>query len=617
MTTKIKNILKIAGILFIGLLLGWMLFGGSDTPKELHDHTAEQEAGASWTCSMHPQIRQSEPGQCPLCGMDLIPVASDDAGADPNALQMSENAMKLANIQTMFVGTSAANKELRLNGKVQVDERKLYTQSTHIPGRIENLRINFTGENVSKGQTLATVYSPDLVTAQEELLQAYAIKNSQPELFAAAKQKLMNWKIGESTINRIISSGKLIQQFSITSDVSGIVIAKKVDLGDYVGRGMPIYEIADLSSLWVLFDVYESDMAWVKVGDKVSYTIQSIPGETFEGTISFVDPIINAKTRVATARVEIKNVGNKLKPEMFASGIIKNNLGKKGSQEIIIPKSAIMWTGERSVIYIKNNAGNKVNFTLREVTLGPSLGEAFVIKSGLESGEEIVVNGTFTVDAASQLAGKPSMMNLEGGKAVTGHAGHGKKQASESAMENKEEDHSNHTQSQTGNSTDTKNADHTKMESRIAVSKDFQSQLNKVFVEYISLKNAFTNDNSKTAQENAVEVVNVLAKVDMKLLSNNEAHKHWMTISKEIAASATSITKTSDINVQRNHFIHLSAHLSKAIKLFGINKTVYEQFCPMANNDNGAFWLSLDEEIRNPYYGKAMLKCGSTEAIIK
>jgi Cu(I)/Ag(I) efflux system membrane fusion protein len=617
MTTKIKNILKIAGILFIGLLLGWMLFGGSDTPKELHDHTAEQEARASWTCSMHPQIRQSEPGQCPLCGMDLIPVASDDAGADPNALQMSENAMKLANIQTMFVGTSAANKELRLNGKVQVDERKLYTQSTHIPGRIENLRINFTGENVSKGQTLATVYSPDLVTAQEELLQAYAIKNSQPELFAAAKQKLMNWKIGESTINRIISSGKLIQQFSITSDVSGIVIAKKVDLGDYVGRGMPIYEIADLSSLWVLFDVYESDMAWVKVGDKVSYTIQSIPGETFEGTISFVDPIINAKTRVATARVEIKNVGNKLKPEMFASGIIKNNLGKKGSQEIIIPKSAIMWTGERSVIYIKNNAGNKVNFTLREVTLGPSLGEAFVIKSGLESGEEIVVNGTFTVDAASQLAGKPSMMNLEGGKAVTGHAGHGKKQASESAMENKEEDHTNHTQSQTGNSTDTKNADHTKMESRIAVSKDFQSQLNKVFVEYISLKNAFTNDNSKTAQENAVEVVNVLAKVDMKLLSNNEAHKHWMTISKEIAASATSITKTSDINVQRNHFIHLSAHLSKAIKLFGINKTVYEQFCPMANNDNGAFWLSLDEEIRNPYYGKAMLKCGSTEAIIK
>jgi Cu(I)/Ag(I) efflux system membrane fusion protein len=616
MTTKIKNTLKIVGILFIGLLLGWMLFGGSDTPKEVHDHTAEQEAGTSWTCSMHPQIRQSEPGQCPLCGMDLIPVASEDADADPNALQMSENAMKLANIQTMIVGTSKANKELRLNGKVQVDERKLYTQSTHIPGRIENLRINFTGENVSRGQTLAMVYSPDLVTAQEELLQAFAIKNSQPELFAAAKQKLMNWKIGESTINKIISSGKLIQQFSITADVSGIVTAKKVELGDYVGRGMPIYEIADLSSLWVLFDVYESDMAWVKVGDKVSYTIQSIPGETFEGTISFVDPIINAKTRVATARIEIKNVGNKLKPEMFASGIIKNNLGKKGSQEIVIPKSAIMWTGERSVIYIKNNAGNKVNFTLREVTLGPSLGEAFVIKSGLESGEEIVVNGTFTVDAASQLAGKPSMMNLEGGKAVTGHAGHGKTVASESSIENKEEDHSNHNQSQTGNSTDTKNADHTKMESRIAVSKDFQSQLNKVFVKYINLKNAFTNDNSKTAQEDAVEVVNVLAKVDMKLLTNNEAHNHWMTISKEIAASAIAISKTSDIEIQRGHFKHLSTHLSKALKLFGINQKVYEQFCPMADDNNGAYWLSLSETINNPYFGKKMSKCGDTKATI-
>ena len=135
-----------------------------------------------------------------------------------------------------------------------------------------------------------------MLTAQEELLQSYSIRNSQPELFEAAKQKLSNWKISESSIDKIISSGKLIQQFPITADVSGVVTAKKVDLGDYVNRGTPIYEIADLSALWVLFDVYESDMPWVKVGDKVSYTIQSLPGETFEGTISFVDPLINPQS---------------------------------------------------------------------------------------------------------------------------------------------------------------------------------------------------------------------------------------------------------------------------------------------------------------------------------
>lgn len=598
MTTKIKNILKIVGVLFIGLFLGWMLFGGSDTPKEVHDHTAEQGAETTWTCSMHPQIRQSEPGQCPLCGMDLIPVATNDVGADPNSLQMSENALKLANIQTMIVGTSSANKELRLNGKVQVDERKLYTQSTHIPGRIENLKINFTGENVSRGQTLAMVYSPELVTAQEELLQAYAIKNSQPELFDAAKQKLKNWKIGENTINKIISSGKLIQQFPITADVSGIVTAKKVDLGDYVNRGMPIYEIADLSSLWVLFDVYESDMAWVKVGDKVSYTIQSIPGETFEGTISFVDPLINAQTRVATARVEIKNVGNKLKPEMFASGIIKNKVSKTASQEIVIPKSAIMWTGERSIIYIKNSGGTGANFTLREVTLGPSLGDAFVIKSGLETGEEIVVNGTFTVDAASQLAGKPSMMNVDGGKAVTGHAGHGNTESTESSVMEKTEDLS-------------------KMNTRISVSKEFQQQLNTVFDKYLALKDALANDNATIAQKSASELLKLIGKVDMKLLTNKEAHTHWMTITKEISTSAEAISKNSDINIQRGHFKHLSAHFIKAVKLFGINKKVYEQFCPMADDNNGAFWLSLTETINNPYFGAKMLKCGTVEKIIE
>ncbi|SFS48631.1 efflux RND transporter periplasmic adaptor subunit [Lutibacter maritimus] len=592
MTTKIKNTLKIVGLLFIGILLGWILFGGNDAANNTHNHTAEQEA-TIWTCSMHPQIRKDEAGQCPLCGMDLIPMAKNDVETDPNALQMSENALKLANVQTMIVGTKEANKELRLNGKVQVDERKVYTQSSHIPGRIENLSINFTGESVYKGQTLAYIYSPDLVTAQEELLQSYAIKNSQPELFDAAKQKLKNWKIGEKTINTIISTSKTIQQFPITADVSGIITAKKVELGDYVNRGMPIYEIADLSSLWVLFDVYESDMAWVKVGDKVSYTVQSIPGKTFEGTISFIDPIINAQTRVATARVEVKNDKNNLKPEMFVTGILKNNLSTNNSKELIIPKSAILWTGERSVIYVKNKTENAINFTLREVTLGASLGNAYIIKSGLETGEEIVVNGTFTVDAASQLAGKPSMMNLEGGKAAT--------------------DHSNHNNTATiNNSTDSQ----TNMETTMVVSKQFQQQLNNVFEIYLNLKDALVADNGNKAKTAAQNLLKQLSKVNMKLLTNNEAHTQWMVIHTKIKTLTTYVSETYDIEIQRDHFKDISTQLIKAIKLFGINKMVYEQFCPMANDDHGAYWLSTSAAINNPYFGSKMLKCGSTTTII-
>ncbi|MBI9039940.1 efflux RND transporter periplasmic adaptor subunit [Lutibacter sp.] len=594
MTTNTKNILKATGILLIGLLLGWILFGGNNTSEEIHDHSAEQAENTIWTCSMHPQIKQSEAGKCPLCGMDLIPL--ENQSTDMNSIEMTENAMKLANIQTMVVGTKNTNKEIRLNGKVQIDERKLYAQTTHIPGRIEQLTINFTGDKVNRGQTLAMVYSPELVTAQEELLQANAIKSAQPDLFAAAKQKLRNWKISDNTISKIVSSGKAIQKFPITADVSGIVTAKKVALGDYVNRGMPLYEIADLTSVWILFDVYESDMIWVKVGDKVSYTLQSFPGETFEGTISFIDPMIHAQTRVATARVEVKNVGNKLKPEMFASGIIKDHLSKTASQEIVIPKSAIMWTGERSIVYIKNK--NSTIFTLREVTLGTSLGDSYSIKDGLENGEEIVVNGTFTVDAASQLAGKPSMMNTDGGKAMTGHIGHNNTESTESSAMEKEEGHS-------------------KMNARISVSKEFQQQLNTVFDTYLAVKEALVNDNATKAQKLASELLKLISKVDMNLLTTKEAHTHWMAITKEISNSSKIISSTSEIETQRIGFINLSKSISKSVEIFGINKKVYQQFCPMANSDKGAIWLSSNEKIMNPYFGASMLSCGTVQKIIE
>ncbi|MDP2060329.1 MAG: efflux RND transporter periplasmic adaptor subunit, partial [Flavobacteriaceae bacterium] len=285
MKDLIKNKYVLLGItLFIGLLIGWLIKPSKPEPEKA---VYQSEIGSSnhqlnessnhqiWTCSMHPQIRMNEPGQCPICGMDLIPASGGgDSDANPMALEMTENAMKLANIQTTVVGSErlSGTREIRLNGKVQADERKVYVQSSHIPGRIEQLNVNFTGEPVSRGKVLAMVYSPELVTAQQELLQANKIKATQPELFNAAKNKLINWKISEAQINRILENGKPIDRFPILSDVNGIAVEKKVNLGDYVQRGTPVYEIADLSSVWVQFEVYESDLPWVKVGDKVSYT---------------------------------------------------------------------------------------------------------------------------------------------------------------------------------------------------------------------------------------------------------------------------------------------------------------------------------------------------------
>ena len=245
--------------------------------------------------------------------------------------------------------------------------------------------VNFTGEYIKQGQIIAYIYSPDLVTAQEELFEARKVADTQPQFFNAAKEKLKNWKLSDNQIAQILQSGTVKEELPIHADVSGYVTEKMVNLGDYVNKGKALYQIANLNSVWVLFDIYESDMPWVRKGDEVVFTIPSLPGENFKGRISYIDPVINPMTRVAKARIEIGNTGLRLKPEMFASGTVKAKQ-PIASEAITIPKSAVMWTGERSVVYIKNTTSNGVNFVLRDVTLGPSLGNGFIVKEGLQEG---------------------------------------------------------------------------------------------------------------------------------------------------------------------------------------------------------------------------------------
>jgi len=417
-----KNIAITAGTLLFGILLGWLIFGGSpDAEHAGHDHdTAVAADETIWTCSMHPQIRRQEPGDCPICNMELIPL--EEEGGDAGAVQvsMSPTAMQLANIQTRIVGMGKPVKQVRLNGKVQEDERLVFSQSSHIPGRIESLEVNFTGQYVTSGTPLAQVYSPELVTAQNELLQAQAFRESRPQLYEAARQKLKNWKLTDAQIDAIADAGETQQTFPVLAGTSGYVTEKMVNVGDYVNRGQTIYQIANLNRVWVLFDVYESDLAWIDKGDEITFTVSSMPGKAFEGTISYIDPVINPQTRVAKARVVVNNSEKGLKPEMFVSGVVEASLPEWGDA-LIVPKSAIMWTGTRSIAYVKKTNDKGVAFEMREVVLGPALGDGYVVESGLNAGDEIAVNGTFSIDAAAQLAGKPSMMNLAGGATENVH----------------------------------------------------------------------------------------------------------------------------------------------------------------------------------------------------
>ncbi len=595
MTKETKKIIRIAvTTLFVGLLLGWFFFGGSknDTVSE-HQHDSEMVGETIWTCSMHPQIRQNEPGDCPICGMELIPLESDDSTElDPMAISMSPTAMQIANVSTEIVGKAKPVKSVRLNGKVEADERSVYSQSSHIPGRIEKLMVNFTGEYVNKGQVIASIYSPDLVNAQEELFEARKIVETEPLLFNSAKEKLKNWKLTDNQIAQILESGIVKEELPILADISGYVTEKKVNLGDYIMKGMAIYEIANLNSVWILFDVYESDMAWVKKGDVVNFTVQSLPGESFKSKISYIDPVIDPMTRVAKARVEINNSGLKLKPEMFVSGTVEAELPIK-SDAIIVPKTAVMWTGQRSVVYIKNTTAKGVNFMMRDVTLGPALGDGFVVNEGLQEGEEIAINGTFSIDAAAQLAGKPSMMNPEGGPAMTGH-NHGG-----GAMP---------TTNETSKNTVAK---------QVSVSQNAKDALKPLFTEYLVMKDALTNDNLENAKKAGSNILKTVDGLNMALFTG-ESHNVWMGLSSDLKNTLQHVQHFKTLEEIRKAFQQVSNTMIGLETSFNTNdEALYVMHCPMANNNKGADWLSISKEVKNPYYGQSMLTCGEITKEIK
>lgn len=590
-----KKYLIYIAILVIGVLVGKFILSNPTSNEGLQENKESTVTNQMWTCSMHPQIMQPEAGDCPICGMDLIPAEAGADGLSADEFKLTKNALALANIQTTVIGASDAEENNTiLSGKIHENEENNAVQVSYFSGRIEKLNISFTGEKVRKGQLLATIYAPELVAAQQELLTSADLKESQPELYRAVRNKLKLWKLSEKQINQIEASGKVKEYFPIYATVAGTVTKMLAAEGDYLKQGQPLFKIANLNSVWALFDAYEKQIASFKIGQEIEINTNAYPNTPFMAKISFIDPVLNTKTRTVKVRAVLDNKSEVFKPGMFVNGIVE---GVEGITKylITIPATAVLWTGKRSVVYVKTNPKEAV-FKMREVTLGESIGEnSYQIIEGLKNGEEIVTNGTFTVDAAAQLQGKKSMMNTSGGEVMTGHEGHlGMEKNTSKGAEA-----------------------HELMSERVKVNKTYQKQLKIVFDSYIKLKNELVLSQPEVSKQAAKSLAENLAKVDMKLLNNKEVHNHWMLLDKEISTSAKNIANTVDIKEQRTHFKHLSSHFINAVQVFGIAQTVYKQFCPMAENDTGGYWLSTEEEIRNPYFGDMMLKCGEVKDTIK
>jgi len=477
--------LKIAAIILIAFFVGYIVRGWTVSSQLDIEHTqAPHDKQQVWTCSMHPQIRQPKPGKCPICLMDLVPVESSGQ-AGPREISFSEDALKLMEIQATPVERKFVEAQIRMVGKLSYDETRLKHITAWVPGRIDRLYVDFTGTQVIKGDHMVYLYSPELISAQAEFLQATKavkkiktgsselIKRSTLATLEAAKEKLILLGLTQQQIEEIEASGVPADHMTIYAPIGGIVLSKHVNEGAYVQTGTKIYTIADLSQLWVQLDAYESDMMWVRYGQAVEFTTEAYPGEVFKGRITFISPTVDPKTRTIKLRVNVDNKEGKLKPHMFVRAVVRSKVAGSGmvmdvslagkwicpmhpsvvkenqgncdicgmdlvtteslgyvkadlpsQAPLVIPATAPLITGKRAVVYVRRPDVDKPTFEGREVVLGPRAGDHYIVESGLVEGEIVVTNGNFKIDSALQIQAKPSMMNPEGEKAPMGSHDH-------------------------------------------------------------------------------------------------------------------------------------------------------------------------------------------------
>lgn len=580
--------------LLVGLAIGWVTKPTNNTTTELtHDHSQMSDENGSmseeiWTCSMHPQIRQNEPGICPICEMDLIPLDNSMDNDDPTILRMSKEAAKLAQIETFIVGGNSAvngpevqqaNPSIKVDGTIELDERTIKSQTAHLSGRIETMAVTFEGQYISKGQKIASIYSTELLAASQELLTAAQYDDKVEGLKDAAIQKLKNWKITDNQIQQILSSGKTMETINIYSDHAGYIINRKLSQGDYVKQGQSMYSLGSTSRLWLIFNVFESDLARVKKGNNIVFTTPSVPNKEFKARITYIEPLLNSTSRTAIVRAEINNSNNQLKPGMLLNGMIAANPTRAATGEtgpLTIPNSAILWTGDRSVVYVQVPDSEVPSYEFREVEISNRSEDFSTIKSGVNVGDEIVTQGAFVIDAAAQLNNSYSMMNREVKV---------KKEESAGIVPSYAEE----------------------------VSTVFMEQLDQTLVKYIEIKNALVDTDSNAAMAVTDSFLESIEGVDMTLLKG-DAHMYWMEQSKALKTHGEKIKNATDVEAQRNQFDYLSQAMINSVRAFGTNgKTYYVQYCPMAKDNQGADWISTEAQIKNPYFGDKMMKCGSVK----
>ena len=392
-----------------------------------------EEGQQLYTCSMHPNVVQEGPGDCPICGMDLVPMkrapSAEGAGAAGMTVTVDPVVVQNMGVRKEMVQRRNLSREIRALGRVTFDETRLAHIHTKVDGYIERAYVQATGTRVEAGEPLVEIYSPEMVATQEEYLQAYrnvsqagVISQGSKDLLASARRRLEFWDISARQISQLEQTGEVSKTLTLNSPFSGVVVLTEAIEGMRVQPGMHLYRIADLSEVWVEADIYEYELPWLKEGQPVSMDLSYSPGVQYNGSVEYIYPYLESKTRTVKVRSVFDNNDGMLKPGMYANLNIESQIEENA---VAIPEEAVIFSGERAIAFIALGEGR---FEPRDLQLGALSGDGYyAVQGGIHEGEEIVTSGQFLLDSESKLQEALQKMlsrNRSGEEAAASMQGH-------------------------------------------------------------------------------------------------------------------------------------------------------------------------------------------------
>lgn len=625
---KVTLILMFLACIVAGYFLHWAL-SPAVKPQPTTKSAGAGEQTQLYICPMnyshHAYFSSTDPDEkCGRCGMPLVVASKGQMdNRDPSRTTLSPQAAALLDVQTSPVLRKFPQAEVRMIGKIDFDETKLAYITAWTPGRLDRLFVDYTGVPVRKGDHMVELYSPELLSAQEELLAGLRavrelkdsdvaiVRKSTLDMVKAAREKLRLWGLRPAQIAEIEKSGKATNHITIHSPTGGIVINKNARQGMYVKTGDRIYTIADLTGVWVNLRAYESDLMWLRYGQKVEFASVAYPGEKFSGTISFIDPVLDSRTRTVKVRVNASNADGRLKPGMFvkasvhtkiAAGgkvmdaalagkwicpmhpsVIKDAAGKcdicemdivraeslgyvsgagapKDAAPLVIPVTAPLLTGKRAVVYVRVENAEQPTFEWRTVQLGLRAGRYYIVRDGLKEGDRVVTRGAFAIDSERQIAQKPGMLDEMSKPTV---------------------------------------------EPRVKLSAASAKQLSGVFDAYFAVSKALAGDDFKGAIAAVGRMKKVVGEFDIEALGG---------LGDVLNRAGAAV----DIKILRKDFEPLSVQVISLARRFELpGRKLFVHNCPMAFDNRGADWLQSDDKTLNPYFGAMMLRCGGVSETIQ